>query len=120
MQPYRLEMGTAWAPGRKKNLYDWWGRSLSDALIEDLAGDEEPVIVNLASQEYWKAVDRKALGGIRVLEITFKERRGDRLIFNSFGAKKARGMVERFMRSEERRGGKEGVSNCNSRWSRDT
>src|SRR3546814_4091308 len=40
MQPYRLEMGTAWAPGRKKNLYDWWGRSLSDALIEDLAGDE--------------------------------------------------------------------------------
>src|SRR3546814_15842799 len=97
MQPYRLEMGTAWAPGRKKNLYDWWGRSLSDALIEDLAGDEEPVIVNLASQEYWKAVDRKALGGIRVLEITFKERRGDRLIFNSFDPKKARSMVARFM-----------------------
>src|SRR3546814_13622424 len=97
MQPYRLEMGTAWAPGRKKDLYDWWGRSLSDALIEDLAGDEEPVIVNHASQEYWKAVERKELGGIRVLEITFKERPGDRLIFNIFGPKKASGLVERVM-----------------------
>src|SRR3546814_441595 len=123
MEPYRLEMGTAWGAGRKKKLYDWLGRSLAEALSEDLAGDAEPVIVNLASQEYWKAVDRKALGGIRVLEITFKERRGDRLIFNSFGAKKARGMVARFMcehrrqtRTAERRVGKECVSTCRSRW----
>lgn len=97
MQPYRLEMGTPWAPGRKKNLYDWWGKSLAETLIADLAGVAEPVIVNLASQEYWKAVNKKALNGTRVLEIAFKERRGDRLIFNSFGAKRARGMMARFM-----------------------
>ncbi len=97
MQAYRLEMGTSWAPGRKKNLYGWWGKSLAEALIADLAGDADPVIVNLASQEYWKAVDRKALNGVRVIEITFKEQRGDKLIFNSFGAKKARGMMARFM-----------------------
>lgn len=97
MQPYRLEMGTPWAPGRKKNLYSWWGKSLAGAMRADLADDKEPTIVNLASQEYWKAVDLKALGGIRVIEIAFKERRGQKLIFNSFGAKKARGMMARFI-----------------------
>lgn len=97
MQPYRLEMGTPWAPGRKKNLYQWWGKSLAAALADELASHDEPVIINLASQEYWKAVDPKALNGTRVLEISFKEQRGDKLIFNSFGAKKARGMMARFI-----------------------
>src|SRR3546814_3996147 len=92
-QPYRLEMGTSWAPGRKKDLYAWWGKSLADALVADLSDDPEPVIVNLASQEYWKAVDRKALGNRRVIDIAFKEQRGGKLVFNSFGAKKARGMM---------------------------
>ncbi|API58228.1 hypothetical protein BSL82_02015 [Tardibacter chloracetimidivorans] len=97
MQPYRLEMGTSWAPGRKKDLYAWWGKSLADALVADLSDDPEPVIVNLASQEYWKAVDRKALGNRRVIDIAFKEQRGGKLVFNSFGAKKARGMMARFI-----------------------
>lgn len=97
MQPYRLEMGTAWAPGRKKNLYQWWGKALAESLAAEAADSDAPVIVNLASQEYWKAVDPKALNGTRVIEIAFKERRGDRLIFNSFGAKRARGMMARFM-----------------------
>lgn len=97
MQPYRLEMGTPWAPGRKKDLYAWWGKSLAEALVADAADDAEPVIVNIASQEYWKAVDQKALNGVPVIDIAFKEQRGDKLIFNSFGAKKARGMMARFI-----------------------
>src|SRR3546814_8308689 len=52
MQPYRLEMGTSWAPGRKKDLYAWWGKSLADALVADLSDDPEPVIVNLRSEEH--------------------------------------------------------------------
>lgn len=97
MQAYRLEMGTGWAPDDIKNLYAWWGASIGWALAEAVSDDAEPVIVNLASQEYWKAVDRQALNGTRVVEITFRERRGDALRFNSFGAKKARGMMARFM-----------------------
>jgi len=97
MQAYRLEMGTSWGPGQMRSLYELWGDRLAHALVRDVADDEDPVIVNLASQEYWKAVDRKALGDTRVLEITFKERRGDQLRFNSFGAKKARGMMARYM-----------------------
>lgn len=97
MQAYRLEMGTGWAPGDTKNLYAWWGQSIAQMMVEDVSDDKDPVIINLASQEYWKAVDQKTLGDVPVIEITFKERRGDDLRFNSFGAKKARGMMARFM-----------------------
>lgn len=97
MQPYRLEMGTPWAPGRKKNLYQWWGTELAHSLASEVKDDEAPVIINLASQEYWKAIDLKALNGTPVIDIAFKERRSEKLIFNSFGAKRARGMMARFM-----------------------
>ena len=61
MQPYRLEMGTALATRQGKNLYQFWGAQIAEYLNERAAADTSPLIVNLASQEYFKAVDRKAL-----------------------------------------------------------
>ena len=62
IQPYRLEMGTKLENERGASLYDFWGRQISDLLLDDLNGHHDQTIVNLASNEYVKAVDRKALG----------------------------------------------------------
>ena len=61
IQPYRLEMGTKLATKRGKSLYDFWGTSLADQLTEQLSTHSDQTIVNLASNEYFKAVDRKVL-----------------------------------------------------------
>ncbi|RKQ70842.1 hypothetical protein DES40_0144 [Litorimonas taeanensis] len=61
IQPYRLEMGTRLGTERGKNLYEFWGTQIADTLREDLKGHEDETIVNLASNEYFKAVDQKAL-----------------------------------------------------------
>ena len=94
MQPYRLEMGTALATERGKNLYQFWGTQISDYLNQRAAADTSPVIVNLASQEYFKAVDRKALKP-RVVTCVFEEFRGDGYKVISFMAKRARGLMVR-------------------------
>ena len=95
MQPYRLEMGTALPNERGNNLYKFWGSQLSSYLNERLQCDVSPVVVNLASQEYFKAVDLKALKG-RVIECVFQEyRHGDYKII-SFMAKRARGLMARY------------------------
>ena len=65
MQPYRLEMGTKLATAHGDNLYQFWGSRIAEYLNQRLAGDRTPVVVNLASQEYFKAVDRKVLKGAR-------------------------------------------------------
>jgi len=62
IQPYRLEMGTKMANGRGKSLYDFWSARIADRLNEDLADHTDTTVVNLASNEYFKAVDAKALG----------------------------------------------------------
>ena len=95
MQPYRLEMGTALATGRGKNLYQFWGSQIADYLNERAAADVSPVIVNLASEEYFKAVDRKALKA-RVVTCVFEEFRSDRHKVISFMAKRARGLMVRY------------------------
>lgn len=95
MQPYRLEMGTALATGRGKNLYQFWGTQIAEYLNERSAGDVSPVIVNLASEEYFKAVDRKALKA-RVVTCVFEEFRNDQHKIISFMAKRARGLMVRF------------------------
>ena len=95
MQPYRLEMGTALATGRGKNLYQFWGSLIADYLNERAAADVSPVIVNLASEEYFKAVDRKALKA-RVVTCVFEEFRSDRHKIISFMAKRARGLMVRY------------------------
>lgn len=95
MQPYRLEMGTRLATARGSNLYQFWGTQIADYLNQRAAADRSPVVVNLASEEYFKAVDRKALKP-RVVSCVFEERKGDAYKIISFSAKRARGMMVRF------------------------
>jgi uncharacterized protein len=97
IRPYRLEMGTRWAPGRAKNLYDFWGCRISDLLAADLAEDGSGVIVNLASREYWHAVETAPPKGARIITVDFRENGPDGLRFNGFAAKRARGMLARYI-----------------------
>lgn len=95
MQPYRLEMGTQLANARGKNLYEFWGSQIADHLNTRLKKNAAPVIVNLASVEYFKAVDLKALKA-RVVECVFEEFKGGKYKIVSFHAKRARGLMARF------------------------
>jgi cytoplasmic iron level regulating protein YaaA (DUF328/UPF0246 family) len=94
MRPYRLEMGTRWAP-RKTKLTDWWGDRIAKLLADDVEAEGSGTILNLASQEYWAAADGKLPQSIRVVAIDFRE--GEAQKFVSFHAKKARGMVARWL-----------------------
>jgi uncharacterized protein len=95
LQPYRLEMGTALATTRGRNLYDFWGRSIAEYLNKRLKADASPVLVNLASQEYFRSVDLRTLKA-RVVECVFEDwKDGDYKII-SFFAKKARGAMARY------------------------
>lgn len=96
MQPYRLEMGTALANPAGNNLYKFWGSTISEHLNQQLAGEKTPTIVNLASNEYFKAVDRKTLKA-RVVECVFEERKGGDYKVVSFFAKRARGLMARYV-----------------------
>jgi len=95
MQPYRLEMGTTLAVGGARNLYQFWGQQIAQHLNERLAADRTPVVVNLASQEYFKAVDRKTLKA-RVIDCVFEEERAGQHKVISFMAKRARGLMARY------------------------
>ncbi|MEY2892015.1 MAG: hypothetical protein RJA98_1923 [Pseudomonadota bacterium] len=95
LQPYRLEMGTALANPRGKNLYDYWGDTLARHLNERAAAQTTPVIVNLASQEYFRAADRKQVLQPRVIECVFEDWKGGRYKVISFFAKRARGLMAR-------------------------
>ena len=97
IRPYRLEMGTRWAPGRKADLYGYWGQRIAETLLEDLHASGQPVIVNLASKEYWQATERHLPAGTRMIEIDFREEGPNGLRFNTFAAKRARGMMARYM-----------------------
>ena len=95
LQPYRLEMGTPLANRHGKDLYAFWGSRIAEHLNERLAADRTPVVVNVASQEYFKSVDRKALKA-RVVECVFEEWKADRYKIVSFYAKRARGLLARW------------------------
>jgi len=95
MQAYRLEMGTRLATSRGANLYQFWGARITEALNEQLAGERDPVLVNLASQEYFKAVDRKLLKA-RVIDCVFEDYKDGRYKVISFLAKRARGLMTRW------------------------
>lgn len=103
MQPYRLEMGTALPTASKgkacKNLYQFWGRTMADHLNERLAGEKNPIVVNLASQEYFKSVDRKVLQA-RVIDCVFEDFKGGQYKVISFNAKRARGLMARYAASK--------------------
>ena len=96
IQPYRLEMGTRMANGRGKSLYEFWGARISDRLNVDLADHADTTVVNLASNEYFKAVDAKALGrtviGAKFLNVKDGEARS-----LMYYAKHARGAMARWI-----------------------
>jgi cytoplasmic iron level regulating protein YaaA (DUF328/UPF0246 family) len=95
LQPYRLEMGTRLKTKRGSNLYDFWGETISKTLNAAAEGHADPTLVNLASQEYFGAVDAKALK-LPVVTCHFKEEKGNTLRVLGFFAKKARGRMARF------------------------
>jgi cytoplasmic iron level regulating protein YaaA (DUF328/UPF0246 family) len=95
MQPYRLEMGTALATAHGKNLYQFWGSEISNYLNQRAATDASPVVINLASEEYFKVVDRKALKP-RVVTCVFQELKAGQYKIISFMAKRARGLMVRY------------------------
>ena len=95
LQPYRLEMGTSLANLHGKDLYAFWGDALAQHLNERLAGQADPVVVNLASQEYSKAALRPALKA-RVVDCQFEDWKGGRYKIISFYAKRARGLMCRW------------------------
>jgi len=95
LQPYRLEMGTKLSNANGKNLYEFWGDTVSNHLNNLLKTEKNPVVVNLASQEYFKVVNRKALKA-RVIECVFEEHKNGAYKVISFAAKRARGMMARF------------------------
>lgn len=95
MQPYRLEMGTALKHGNSNNLYQFWGTQIADYLNQQLVSDKEPVIVNLASQEYFKAVDKRVLKAL-VIDCVFQDHKNGQFKIISFFAKRARGLMAKF------------------------
>ncbi len=96
IHPYRLEMGTALRNTVGKDLYEFWGGKVTQALNEALAGQRSKVLINLASNEYYKVVQTQNIDG-RIVTINFKEWRRDAYRFVSFSAKKARGLMARYM-----------------------
>ncbi|WP_456378955.1 peroxide stress protein YaaA [Lutibacter sp.] len=94
MQAYRLEMGTKLKIGRKDNLYQFWGESVTKALNNELENDE--VFINLASNEYFKVIQPKLLKAIIITPV-FKDYKNGKLKIISFFAKKARGLMVRFI-----------------------
>ncbi|OZI19853.1 peroxide stress protein YaaA [Bordetella genomosp. 9] len=95
MQPYRLEMGTRLETPRGKNLYEFWGSEIAEYLNERLEGGRKPIVINLASEEYFKAVDLKALKA-RVVQCVFQDWKNGAYKIISFNAKRARGLMARY------------------------
>ena len=96
IQAYRLEMGTKFATHRGDNLYQFWGDKITEHLGRDLKRDRSPVLINLASQEYFKSVRGQDLGA-QVITPVFKERKNGAYKIISFVAKRARGAMSRYI-----------------------
>lgn len=94
MQAYRLEMGTSIPIGKNKNLYDFWKKTITKELNDELKKDE--LFINLASNEYFSAIDARALK-VPVITPEFKDYKDGNLKMISFFAKKARGMMVRYI-----------------------
>jgi cytoplasmic iron level regulating protein YaaA (DUF328/UPF0246 family) len=96
IQPYRLEMGTNLGIARKKNLYEFWKLKITSKLNEELAETGQKELINLASNEYFSAIDTKKLKA-RIITPVFKEHKDGQYQMVSFFAKKARGLMSRFI-----------------------
>lgn len=95
MQPYRLEMGTRLANQRGKDLYAFWGRIVTDELNKLFDGAKHKVLVNLASEEYFKVVKPAHLNG-QIITPTFEDWKNGKYKIISFFAKRARGLMARY------------------------
>lgn len=95
LQPYRLEMGTRLQNPHGKDLYAYWGDTIAQHLNARAAADATPVIVNLASTEYFRVADRKKVLAPRVIECVFEDWKNGRYKVISFFAKRARGLMAR-------------------------
>lgn len=96
MLPYRLEMGTKLVVGDTKDLYQFWGGQLTEILRKDLKKSKSKALVNLASNEYFRSIQPKRLA-VPVVTPVFKDRKGDDYRVVGFWAKKARGLMTRFV-----------------------
>jgi len=94
IQPYRLEMGTKFPVGKNKNLYEFWKKKITTTLNEELTDDE--LFINLASNEYFKAIDTKVLK-VPVVNVSFKEFKNGEYKMIGFFAKVARGLMARYI-----------------------
>ncbi len=99
MRPYRLEMGTGWAPKGGK-LVEYWGRKVARALLADLAKEGSNIILNLASREYFAVAGPFLPKKVRLIAPDFRVRTAKGLQFQSFTAKVARGALARFVCDE--------------------
>ena len=99
IQPYRLEMGTKFPCGESKNLYDFWSDEITQQLIQSLK--KEKALINCASNEYFKSVDTKLLKDVKIITPAFKEKKNGEFKMIGLFAKKARGMMSRFIIKNE-------------------
>ncbi len=95
MQPYRLEMGTKLKNERGDNLYEFWGEQITDAINTQMADSKDKVLVNLASNEYFKAVKKKSLE-TQIITPRFEDEKNGQYKVISFYAKKARGLMVKY------------------------
>ncbi len=96
MQPYRLEMGTRLATNHGRNLYQFWGDTITDSINRALADQGDDILINLASKEYFSSINTVNIRG-RIITPVFKEYRKGVYRIISFNAKKARGLMSRFI-----------------------
>ena len=96
IKPYRIEMGTPFATPKGENLYKYWGDRITDQLKKNLKDSGSNVLINLASQEYFAAINTRKLKA-RIITPVFKDKSNDNYSIISFFAKKARGMMSRFI-----------------------
>ncbi|MCI6691267.1 MULTISPECIES: peroxide stress protein YaaA [unclassified Clostridium] len=99
---YRLEMGTKLKVNGLKDLYEFWGTTLEESIIEELKNHKDKTIINLASNEYFTAIEGlRKNPNVKVITPIFKELRGDQYKIISFNAKKARGIMSRYIIQNE-------------------
>jgi uncharacterized protein len=96
MQPYRLEMGTKFGVGRAKDLYSFWGDKITKKVQEAIHKSGSKILVNLASNEYYKSINAKKLDA-EIVTPAFKDMKNGEYKMISFFAKKARGLMTRFI-----------------------
>ena len=96
MQPYRLEMGLKFANKQGKNLYEFWGKSITNAINKELENAGSPLLVNLASNQYFKSIQKEDVSA-EIITPTFKDLKNERYKIISFYAKKARGQMARYI-----------------------